>query len=193
MIKRISRATIRFIVVVLVLGLFLPCQQLGGRAERTDRVYRSGLMAIKNLINTQDAIRDGLETLEEEERRLRKELEKRQEEIKEEKQKYQLVSRSFQGIFPNGRRTENQTRNFLKNLRNIGPEESPPVEKVIEEPKSNSNIVKGIVVGGLLAVAALAAGVIVGKSISKSSEKGGPDNGAQFWLNTMSGYAKSKQ
>jgi len=186
-------------IILFAFAFLLPYGGVGGGIEDNDKIFSSGLMAIKNLVTTQDAIREKLDRIEEEEKRFQKELETKQEEIRKEKEKFKMVARSFQGLFPNGRRTETQTRSFLKNLKHIEPEIKvetvPPIEKV--KKKKSSGLLTGLLIGGVAAAVAVGLGILVGKSIGNGSDKkysGGP--GAGEYLNVMRSvrnYAVSNQ
>jgi hypothetical protein len=111
-------------------------------------------MAIKNIYDTQDALKEKIEGLENNEKNIR-----------DEKEKYKSLASSFKGLFPNGRRAEDKTRSFLKGLKNLNTDAYAQKPVVQTQKKSKSNALKYLVVGGLVA----AIGVALGITISRGS------------------------
>jgi hypothetical protein len=155
MTKSMPKTTPKWLIL-LIFGFLLPFKQIGG--DENEKIYRNGMMAVRNIFQTQDAVRSRVEDLEYQEQL-----------IKKEKEKAQLLERSFQGMFPNGRRSENQTNCLLRQLKDINPND-PANKHLFEEKKSKSGVGKGILIGGAIALVGVALGVLVGMNLKKSKK-----------------------
>lgn len=161
MTKSMSKTTPKWFIL-LILGFLLPFNQMGG--DENEKIYRNGMMAVRNIFQVQDAVRSRVEDLEYQEQL-----------IKKEKEKAQLLERSFQGMFPNGRRSENQTNSLLRQLKDINPND--PANKHLFEEKKKSGVGKGILIGGAIALVGVALGVLVGMNLKKSKKHEADDSG----------------
>lgn len=175
---KMKQFVVRVSFLTLVVGAVLPYKSAGGGYRSEDKIRHSGLIAIKNLFETQDAIRDQQDEINAQ----LQELKERESEVKKKQEKIKLVAKGFQGLFPNGRNTERQTRNLLRNLGDIKPvREKKYEEKKVVIHKKSSGVTKGIIIGGLVAVAGVAIALILGGRSSGSTSSSNCDaNFAKF-------------
>jgi len=156
----VPKLATRLLFISLVLEVSLPLKQVGGAYSFDNQVRRSSVMAIRNIYDTQDALKQELELLEEKEKG-----------IQDRKAKVKMLEGSFRGIFPDGRRTQDQTRSYLKHLKSLdnGVVAASPVGGVVVEKKAGADLVKGLVLGGLAAAVGMVLGIVIGKGLSSRS------------------------
>ena len=179
---------LRVTVLTFVLGFCVPpwkvapYKNTSGRHDDTDSLYKNGIMAVRNFFDTKNAIQDRKELLSDEEKR-----------IKAEKEKVELVDKSFNSMFPSGTRKENQARDFMRYLRELDDRETQFSQKNSDKnessviKKQNNSFWKIVVAGGLLTLAGIGLGLIIGKSRGSSSS-----NDGQF-AEFLAGYIKGKE